>query len=392
MAGARAGKEIPMSALTAEKTLTRASKEWFSRPDDERYLSLDDLYEATHLRAHQSRVRTDTTRSLLVRGSEVAGGRLTVEHNELGELDPTHWSLGQLATAAHTPAKWLREIATVPAGPAFAAHALNLGLRHLAASGRVQLMSRTEEHGPGARHLELRCLVGPDYGRIYDHEVVRAVRELNADGRWRVPAASYSVQNPKRATTLYASDRDVFIFLVDDQNPVSFEADGVKRNLFRGFMVWNSEVGSRTFGLTTFLYNFVCDNRIVWGATDVRELTIIHKKNAAERFAKEALPHLRAYADSSVREVEAQLTRAANLAVTEADSDAKVLDWLRYHHFTKKEGEAVIEMAKIEEGGARTLWQLVQGGTALARAIPHADERISFEYRISGLLSYAERE
>jgi hypothetical protein len=52
----------------------------------------------------------------------------------------------------------------------------------------------------------------------------------------------------------------------------------------------------------------------------------------------------------------------------------------------------VIEMAPIEEGGARTLWQLVQGGTALARSIPHTDERLSFEYRVSGLLAYAERE
>jgi hypothetical protein len=251
-------------------------------------------------------------------------------------------------------------------------------------------MSRVETNGSGARHLELRCLVGPDYGRIYDHEVVRAVRELNVDGRWRVPAASYSAQNPKRATTLYASDRDVFIFLVDDERPISFEADGVRRNLFRGFMVWNSEVGSRTFGLTTFLYNFVCDNRIVWGATDVRELTIIHRKNAPERFAKEALPHLRAYADSTVTDLEAMLARVARRTVT--DTDAKVLDWLRYHHFTKKEAEAVIEMARIEEGGARTVWQLVQGGTALARSIPHADERVSFENRISGLLYYAEAE
>ncbi|HVT60496.1 MAG TPA: DUF932 domain-containing protein [Thermoanaerobaculia bacterium] len=276
------------------------------------------------------------------------------------------------------------------AGPAFGAHALNLGLRHLSDSGRVQLMSRAQVDTSGARHLELRSIVGPDYGRIYDHEVVRAVRELNQDGRWRVPAASYAAANPKRATTLYASDRDVFIFLVDDARPISFEADGVRRNLFRGFMVWNSEVGSRTFGLTTFLYNFVCDNRIVWGATDVRELTIIHRKNAPERFAKEALPHLRAYAESSVQEVEAQLTRAANMAVT--DTDEKVLDWLRFHHFTKKEAEAVIEMARIEEGGARTLWQLVQGGTALARSIPHADERVSFENRVSGLLYYAEKE
>jgi hypothetical protein len=191
----------------------------------------------------------------------------------------------------------------------------------------------------------------------------------------------------KRATTLYASDRDVFIFLVDDRNPVSFEADGLGRNLFRGFMVWNSEVGSHRFGLMTFLYNFVCDNRIVWGAREVKEIEIRQTRNAPERFMREALPRLYAYAESSVVDAEEQLARAARKKI--AGSDEEVLGWLRSHDFTKREGERVIELAKSEEGGARTLWQLVQGGTALARAIPHADERVTLERRVSRLLKSA---
>jgi hypothetical protein len=55
----------------------------------------------------------------------------------------------------------------------------------------------------------------------------------------------------------------------------------------------------------------------------------------------------------------------------------------------EKEGESIIEMARSEEGGARTAWQLVQGGTALARKIPHADERVTFERRVSQLLTAA---
>ncbi|HXO27177.1 MAG TPA: hypothetical protein VOA80_07535 [Thermoanaerobaculia bacterium] len=69
--------------------------------------------------------------------------------------------------------------------------------------------------------------------------------------------------------------------------------------------------------------------------------------------------------------------------------DEDVLSWLRSHDFTKKEGESIIEMARSEEGGARTVWQLVQGGTALARKIPHADERVTFERRVSRLLTAA---
>jgi hypothetical protein len=37
----------------------------------------------------------------------------------------------------HTPAKWLREIATIPADPTLAAHTLSLGLRHLSATMKL---------------------------------------------------------------------------------------------------------------------------------------------------------------------------------------------------------------------------------------------------------------
>ncbi len=86
-------------------------------------------------------------------------------------------------------------------------------------------------------------------------------------------------------------------------------------------------------------------------------------------------------------DAEAQLARAARKKI--AGSDEEVLGWLRSHDFTKREGERVIDLAKSEEGGARTLWQLVQGGTALARAIPHADERVTLERRVSRLLTTA---
>jgi hypothetical protein len=374
-----------LSATERTTTLTRASQEWWKRPDDERYLTLDHLYEATLARADRSEARTISNENLLVRGSADPGGELHLLHEDLGTLEPTHWSLGQLATISHTPAKWIREVAPLPTGPAIAAHAINLGLRHLAERGEVQVMKLPTM--PGLPEGKLRCIVGPDYGRIYDHEVVRAVLDANENGRWHVPAASYQAQHPKRATTLYASDRDVFIFLVDEKNPISVHVDGMVRNLFRGFMVWNSEVGHHKFGFMTFLYDFVCDNRTVWGAREVKEISIKHTKNAPDRFAREVRPMLRAYAEASVMDVEARLERATRIKV--GSSDEEVMDWLRKHDFTKKEGEAIVKTAKVEEGGARTVWELVNGGTALARSIPYNDDRVMLEKRVSGLLKTA---
>lgn len=165
------------SVAHATTTLTRASEEWWKRPDDERYLTLGHLYDATRTRAEWSEARTIVNTSLLVRGSADPGGELYLEHDDLGTLDPTHWSLGQLATISHTPAEWIREVAPVPTGPAIAAHAINLGLRRLAERAEVQVMKLPTS--PGLPTGTLRCIV---------------------------PAASYQAKNPKLATTLYASD------------------------------------------------------------------------------------------------------------------------------------------------------------------------------------------
>lgn len=44
----------------------RVSSEWFSRPDDERYLSLDDLFASVKGRAERSRTRTAESAAIRV--------------------------------------------------------------------------------------------------------------------------------------------------------------------------------------------------------------------------------------------------------------------------------------------------------------------------------------
>jgi len=114
--------------------------------------------------------------------------------------------------------------------------------------------------------IELRAVTGPDYGRIFDQELVEAVRRIAGNGtgdtRWKVPGVldwSTGIYNPnvevsKDTTTLYASDRDVFLFLVDDLNPIEAGRlpDGSPDVFFRGFYCWNSEVGARTLGIASF--------------------------------------------------------------------------------------------------------------------------------------------
>src|SRR5215475_6087315 len=94
-------------------------------------------------------------------------------------LVPTHWSFGQLASLIGAPAAYLRELPAPLAG---------INLQYGLTSHRAELVKTLEvEDG----RVELRAVTGPDYGRIYDHELVAAVRRIAGNGtgdtRWKVP-------------------------------------------------------------------------------------------------------------------------------------------------------------------------------------------------------------
>jgi len=163
--------------------------------------------------------------------------------------------------------------------------------------------------------------------------------------------------------------------------------DGEK--LFRGFIVWNSEVGKCVFGVTTFLYRFVCDNRIIWNASQVKELRIRHTKGAPERFAREGAKFLAEYAEESTKLVIEGVRTAKNTVIENPSEKNSVETWLRERGFTKNEATKSVEFAKAEEGQARSLWDIVNGVTAYARSLQHSDERVDLETRAGELLPSA---
>src|SRR5215831_10140930 len=172
--------------------IDRVSSEWFSRPADERYLSLSELHAAVRGRAERSRTRTAESAAIRVEANRNgAEGLALLLPGEGVPLLPTHWSFGQLTTMVGAPSTYLRQL---PAP--LAAINLQYGLN----SHRAELI-KTLEVDDG--RVELRAVTGPDYGRIYDHELVGAVQRIAGNGtgdtRWKVPGVldwSTGVYNP----------------------------------------------------------------------------------------------------------------------------------------------------------------------------------------------------
>jgi hypothetical protein len=371
--------------------VSRVSSEWFSRPADERYLSLSDLFGAVRGRTDRSRTRTAESAAIRVDASRDDAERLAlILPGSDTPVMPTHWSFGQLASLVGAPAAYLRQLPAPLAG---------INLQYGLTSHRAEQVKTLElEDG----RIELRAVTGPDYGRIYDHELVAAVQRIAGNGtgdtRWKVPGVldwSTGVYNPRvditqDTTTLYASDRDVFLFLVDDLNPIEAGRlpDGSPDLYFRGFYCWNSEVGAKTLGMASFYLRAVCQNRNLWGVEDFEEITIRHSKYAASRFAHEAAPALTRFANSSALPFVNGIRASREKIVARNDEDRS--DFLRKRGFSKTETAKIIETVLSEEGRKpESVFDFVQGITAVARDKTHQDARLDLEARAKKLLDRA---
>ncbi len=369
----------------------RVSSEWFSRPDDQRYLSLTDLHQAVRRRAERATARTVESRAVRVEARRDDAERLAlIVPGREEPVSPTHWSFGQLCSLVGAPASYMRQLPAPLAG---------INLQHGLLGHRAELIKTLEtEDG----RVELRAVTGPDYGRIWDHELVAAVQRIAGDGtgdtRWKVPGVldwATMTHNPfvdvtKDTTTLYASDRDVFLFLVDDTHPIEAGrlADGSPDLYFRGFYAWNSEVGSKTLGIASFYLRAVCQNRNLWGVQDFEEITIRHSKFAAQRFAHEAAPALTRFANSSPAPFVAGIRAARERIVARTDEERE--GFLRKRGFSKPETAKIIDTVLSEEGRApESVFDFVQGITALARTKVHQDARLELEGKAKTLMDRA---
>lgn len=354
-------------------TLTRCNKEWSSRPDDERFLSLTDLLEFKKSQREASLSVVAPTKALTVSPTDDGSDLLINE-----QFTFTNWSFGQLSNLAEAPASYMRGL---PAP--IAADCLNYGLRFKRESQDVGLLYYKNGNS------QLRAATGPNYGRIWDYDITEALIAKFGDGRtgdWRIPGEfGKEVPITKENTTIYASDRDMFVFLADEKNRITIpnRRDGKEGSLARGFFLWNSEVGKSTLGVGTFLFDFACSNRIVWGAESYREIRIRHTAGAPIKWLEDVQPVLQAYAESSAKPFEDALKIAQEKKVDELDS-------FLANRFGKRMVEPLKAIHTVEEGRPiESLWDVTTAATAYARSIPHVDSRVEMERTAGAILDLA---
>lgn len=361
--------------------LFSASNQWATRPADERFLDLQSLFDAVNARRDHSReVPRINLKGLHIGHDDDGAMYLRLAGGQRAMFN--HWSFSQLCSLTGTPAAYMRQLEE---DPDLVERCVERGLQ------KTDKDSKMLWNPPNGQPGVVRAFNGVDYGRIWDSQLAGLLLDrFGNDEHWGVPLEAYGGVNSIQATTLFAGDRDIFCFLTDETRPI--EVNGT--TLYRGFYTWNSETGRCVWGLTTFLFDRVCANRIIWGAQDVREIRVRHSKNAPLRFEDEAVPALSAISMVSQASPSNVIDMVRKAQATRLAKDSKATEeWLVERKFPAPQVTKAMMYAADEtgqygsHGDPLSIWNLVAGGTAAAREIPYSDQRTTVEQRWSSLLN-----
>lgn len=365
--------------------LFQASTQWANRPEDERFTSLTDLAAHTARQRMLSSQSVVSNRSLMaapVAEDESRKALVLLDRRSDQPVTPSNWSFGQLASLVGAPASYLR---TLPSD--MAADCLNYGLQTRDVA-EVGILTRQDD----ARLPTLAAATGPNYGRVWNADIAGALVKRFGDGitgKFRVPGEfGERVEVTKDNTTLFAGDRDMFVFLADEENRISLpnRRGGKTGSLARGVFVYNSEVGSGTLGVAAFLFDYVCSNRIVWGAREFKEIKVRHTSGAPDRWLEQVAPAIRRYAEGAGSQLEAGLQAAQAKKI----GDKERVDAFLAARFTRSQAAAIKLAHEAEEQRPiETLWDAATGATAYAKSIKWADSRVEIERKAGAILDLA---
>jgi hypothetical protein len=337
--------------------LTRAHRELFRRAPDEQFKSLDELWEYCRDEQQFSSERWQLPQKLEPRadGDTVI---LTTADDEPCRLND--WSFTQLCRMSGVSKDTIGRLS---------AETASVALRETlpGADKPVQLLTAGQS---------VRSMHGVAYTRLWNADLLNVVR--NFAGDFQPPQAGCT-----GGTGLYCGEQDLFAFLIDPEGWTEIEGEAFAP----GFFVWNSEVGRRSLGIQSFWFQAICQNHIVWDATEVVEFSRKHTASVQEGL-NEIARHIAALtAKRDVRRdgfVRAIRNAMATKLGADADEAAKAL---LEHGIPRGLAKEALEIAKAQ--GRFSVFSIVDALTRLSQKVQFAGDRVELDEKVATLLTLA---
>lgn len=339
------------------QVLTTASNELFSRRPDERFETLQELWNRCNNDRQQSLERWHPPQALKV---QPGGRNPRLVLGQDGEFQLNDWSFSQLCRLANVSKDTVNRVSS--------ATACSILTETLPTEGKP-LQALTLESN-------VRALHAASYTRLHNVDLLTMLREFATD--FQPPQ-----QGVNGATGLYCGEQDMFCFLIDPTGWTEIDGEAFAP----GFFLWNSEVGRRSVGVQTFWFQAVCANHIVWDAIEVVEFTRKHTANVHEavdgirRVILNLVEQRDARRDGFVRVVSnAMKTRLGDT------SDAVIATLLK-NGISKSLAKSALEIAQRQ--GRFTIFSIVDALTRLSATMKFAGARAEADERAGKLLALA---
>ena len=336
-------------------TLTKASRELYQRGPDETFATFDELY------AHCRNEKQNSSDLWMASDEFVLTHDLTIcDLDDGAERAIVDWSFSQLCRMAGVSRDTLNRLSSKTASKAFE--------ETLPHSTKPLQFLATEDR--------IRAIHGAAYTRLWNADLLSVVKDFASD--FTAPQNSMN-----GASGLYCGEQDMFAFMIDPAGWAEIDGEAFAP----GFFVWNSEVGKRSLGVQTFWFQKVCQNHIVWDATEVIEFSRKHTANVADglievrQILEQLVAKRNARRDSFVKVIKKATRERLG---RDAEEVTKVL-------VAKKLPKRLIADALriAEKQGAFTIFALVDALTQLSQRVAFAGDRTMLDIRIGQLLALA---
>ena len=363
-----------------------ASREYYKRPADERFASLDALIDHKMREREMSREAVYNLRDLRV----VADEQTLRLESPKGQATFSHYSFGQLCSTVKAPAGYVRSLP-----PTVAADALNYGLHDAAPFGtRANVLIKDDPTQP---FPVARACTSDTYGRVWDAELAGTIRRHFGDGRpsagggtWMQPPVWPNADGtPGKPNGSNAGDRDSFILRCDGGSIVTDPSagQGEGSQLYRAIMVRNSEVGHCSISIDCVLYRYICGNHMLWGAVMDRQFRRRHVgKRAVDDTMRELLNLAHRFSARSASTDQALIQTLIDHEI--ASTKDAVIDELRALGMNQTEAAAAYATTEqTERSSPRSYWGLAQGITRMSQEDGYEDTRLRLDQIAASIIS-----
>lgn len=337
--------------------LAAANNELFRRSPDECFASMPDLVQYCRTQQAASLDRWQLPQVLHPMARE---GHFSLEVGTDGAFQMNDWSFSQLCGLSAVSKDTVNKLSPGTASQVF----------------RETMPMRTKPLQLLTTGDTVRSIHGASYTRLWNTELLEVIQEFATDFQPPQKAAS-------GGTGLYAGEQDIFCFMID---PTGWAEIGGEA-FAPGFFVWNSEVGKRSVGISTFWFQAVCANHIVWDAAEVTEFSRKHTANVRDGLTRirETLTRLVQLRDQR-KDGFVQMMRKAVESTLGDDAD-EAMKMLAKSGINRSLAKEALKIA--EQRGRFTIFALVDALTRLAGQLTYAGDRIEADRQAATLLALA---